>query len=242
MNSFRIETRASRRISFVEPYIGLGFLAEFLGSGASLFAPAGDVNGIINHRPPMQGELTLGAALIPWEDRARSQRFALDIRGIATYISQGQEITPLFDALGTSQDPALTSANTYKVGSATRNVYDYGVTDVQAHARVGGRFAIEMYAARYSRFAFIGSIFYTTPYFITAADACNASVSANGIDAGNAGTCRQGVVNPNSRAVLDAPGRRYQLDNELSFSMHANVTATFSVWSSAFLPSSSARS
>ena len=109
MNALRIETRASWRYEVVEPYAGLAFQMEWPGYSTNQFLPSGALAGYINTLPPIQGRFTLGAAIIPWEDRLRFQRFTIDLRLTGDYISEGHEYSPIFDALGSSTNPYLTA-------------------------------------------------------------------------------------------------------------------------------------
>ena len=103
-NGLRIETRASWRAGYVEPYAGLLFQIEWPVNAEQFFLPAGNINGFINDKPPIVGQLTGGMAIFPWEDRAQFQRFGIDLRFSGRYISEGRGYSPLFDALGTSQN------------------------------------------------------------------------------------------------------------------------------------------
>src|SRR5690606_19639392 len=68
-NALRIETRGSFRYQYIEPYAGLAFQMEFPGNADQLFTQGGNLAGYINQRPPIQGRLTAGMAIVPWEDR-----------------------------------------------------------------------------------------------------------------------------------------------------------------------------
>src|SRR5690606_15496609 len=114
------------------------------------FLPAGNLAGIINDQPPIFGELTGGLAIIPWENRADGQRLTVDLRFHGHYISEGHEYTPLFDALGTSQNRYLTEDNLEgdpSIGGDLRRVGFYGLTDVQSHAELGMILGVEVRAA-----------------------------------------------------------------------------------------------
>src|SRR5690606_23237230 len=121
------------------------------------FTQGGNLAGYINQRPPIQGRLTAGMAIVPWEDRQQWQRFTIDLRFTGDYISEGRDFSPLFDALGTSQNPYLTRPNCGGVDPSggcgpdlgLQEVTFTGLTDTQAHVRIGGQLMLEMQAARY---------------------------------------------------------------------------------------------
>ncbi|UJR81948.1 Hypothetical protein I5071_40130 [Sandaracinus amylolyticus] len=231
-NALRFETRGSWRDRYVEPYAGLAFQIEFPGNAADLFTQGGNLAGYINQRPPIQGRLTAGVAIMPWEDRQHWQRFSIDLRFMGDYVSEGRDYSPLFDALGSSTNPYLTSPACEGVtGGATCQGAGYeqvdftGLTDTQAHARLGGQVTLELQAARYVRFGVTTAIFHSPSYGLTQADACNPNASSD--DPNRVGTCRSGIINPHHRAVIDLPGQRFRIESLTQIDVAANVTAQF---------------
>lgn len=226
----KLETRGSYRYRYVEPYAGVSFQMGWPTASESWFAPSGDLAGYMNTLPPREAEMTLGIALVPWEHRGRSQRFAIDVRAHAAYVSEGRDYSPLFDALGTSASPYLTEPNLEAIpggGVAPREVAFLGLTDTQAHSRLGARVALEMQAAKYVRFELGAGASYSTGHFITFSDACNPDVSPNGASDARIGSCRQGIINPHHRPVLDLPGKRFQLVDDFTFDVFASAVAQF---------------
>ena len=209
---FRFETRASRRFTYVEPYAGFAYDLRIAGPAAERFEPGGNLRGYVHRNPPMEGEVTVGAALIPWEQRARSQRLAFDLRGIATFVSDGRDYSPLFDALGTSDTFAVQTPVPECADGAVcpRRTPFTGLTDVEAHARLTLRLAAELQAAQYIRFVLGASAAYDTAHTITSAEACNGGVDAAADDPRRVG-CAAGVSNPHHRGVVDLPGNRFRL-------------------------------
>lgn len=241
VNALRAETRASFREGMVEPYAGLAVQIEWPGSAGSVFLPAGDLRGYINRIPPIQARFTAGAAIIPWEDRQHFQRFTFDLRFNADYVSEGRDYSPLFDALGSSQNPYLATPNYEGVAGMDNGVSGLartqftGLTDTQSHGRVGGQITLEMQAAQYVRFQ-VGTLFmYSTPYNLTQADACNPNVAASSVnDPRLVGDCRPSasasntaIINPHHRPVIDMPGNRFRVDSLWQIDLYANVTAMF---------------
>jgi hypothetical protein len=109
LSAINIETRASKRYRFAEPYAGFAFLYRWPGSSSELFQTGGDLEGYVRTTPPAEGTLTLGTTVFPWEERGRSQRLALDVRANGSWVTAGHGYTPLTDALGTSQAASLRS-------------------------------------------------------------------------------------------------------------------------------------
>lgn len=229
-HALHLETRASHRMRHLEPYGGLSFHVEFPAGAEQEFEPGGELSGFMNTIPPIVGELTAGLALIPWEHRGRWQRFVIDLRLKAAYISEGHGYSPLYDALGTSSTRYLTEPSNEcadpTASAECRAVPFTGLTDMQSHGRIGGRVALEMQAARYVRFEIGAGLHWESPFLATYADACNPNVSQRTDDI-RAGTCRNGIINPHHRAAIDLPGQRFKVDGSLTFDFFASATAQF---------------
>ena len=235
-NAIRVETRASRRVQSVEPYGGIAFMAEFPSASGRTFAPAGEIQGLMNRIPPLTAELTAGMSVIPWEEREGFRRFVIDARLTGAYVSEGRDYSPLFDALGSSMDPQLAQARSVYVdaaGTLTRDLYFYGITTTEAHARLGGRLALEVQAARYVRFAAGAGLYYATPYLLTFADGCNPNVSTGADDrrtttpSGDAMCRDRSLVNGDSRQSIDLVGRRFRMDGEFQLDLFAQLIGQF---------------
>lgn len=220
------ETRSSYRLRYVEPYAGLQFQVGFPGPGSDQFKPGGDLDGYTNSIPPIQGMLTAGLAIVPWEARARHQRLTVDLRLLGRYISEGHYFSPLFDALGTSQSSYLQYPNYETEDTSGRSVMFQGLTDIEPHGRLSTRIAIEMQAAEYVRFVVGAQFGWETPYSITYADACNPNFNASPDDP-REGNCRGGIINPHHRANIDLPGRRFLIDDQFQLDLFASAVAQF---------------
>lgn len=233
MNALRIETRSSFRYQYIEPYFGLAFQIEWPGSADRFLLPGGNLAGYINDRPPILGRLTVGTAIMPWEDRQHWQRFSIDLRFTGDYLSEGRDYSPLFDALGASQNPYLTNPNCEGVGTSCgtpgglQSVPFYGLTDTQSHVRLGGTLTLEMQAARYVRFSVITTVLHSPSYGITQADACNPNAGGADDTDPRRGTCRSGIINPHHRPVIDLPGQRFRMESLTQIDVGAYVTAQF---------------
>jgi len=232
-NALRLETRGSYRYRYVEPYAGLLFHIEWPGSAESTFLPSGNLSGIMNEIPSRQGEMTVGLAVIPWENRGRFQRFALDTRLTATYVSEGHSYTPLFDALGSSGHSGLTRPRYEAVDSmgnpGGRSAQFLGLTDTESHGRFMLRTGVEMQAAKYVRFTFGGGIGFTTPYLLTFTDSCNPNINPDPPattpgELSRTGNCRHGIINPHYRDVIDLAGRRFRADTSFDWDLYVSAT------------------
>jgi hypothetical protein len=199
---------------WIEPYLGLRYVHEWATSAKQTFTPHGEQRGYVDSALPSVQELTLGAALVAWEDRARFQRFSIDVRGLAAYVTPGRDYSVLFDALGTSPDPQLSTPYSSSAGPVPFT----GVTNVAGHARLAAELALATRAARYIRFRLGIVLSHVTSHLLTDAAAC-----AGEADAG----CAQEPVNLLYRPVIDLPGQRFLQAAYLGYDLFANASGEF---------------
>ena len=237
-HAFDVSTRMSHRFRFAEPYGGAGVTLRWAGRADQLLATHGDLPGYRVIRPPSSAHFTAGIALIPWENRGRHQRLTFDLRMNGAWVSAGRTFSPLFDALGTSMDPTLTAPNCEGVpragtddctaGSSGLQLVPFlGVTDAQAHGRLGGRIAIDLQAASFIRFGLGAALLYTTPHFLSGTPRCNPDSRSSGADDPRAAGCGSLRFDPHHRAILDTPGQRFSVRGHLRLSLFASARAQF---------------
>lgn len=238
-NAVRFGSLTSNRYRYVEPYGGFWFMAEFQKRGTAMGDFQG-VDGVITNHPPLQGGLIGGLMVHPWENREVFQRLSLDLRFNATYVSQGRDYTPLFDALGTSSAPSLVAPNpqNYKlgadgktsVGDYSNKVFFTGVTDAEAHGLFGGSLGLLVQANEFLKFHGGFGWQYIQAYNVSSADACNPDFTpvvgqaGRCTSGGAASTTSTGSPNPNHRPVIDLPGRRLRVTESFTYTLWINAT------------------
>ena len=233
MTLLGVHTVFSRRIGNVEPYLGFRVQAELPQSNSD-FGATSNVRGTLLSRPPLVGSFTIGTEVFPFENREAFQRVGLDFKLRGTYHSPGRDYSELFDALGSSQARSLRDPNPGAYRGATdgsfgsvadpnaAKVYFSGITDQQAFGSFGGAVGVTWQAGEYVKFTGGLGITYSQSHLVTAADACNPDFGKD--NAGASGPCRSGaasagggtstgIPNPNHRAVIDLPGRRFSVDD-----------------------------
>jgi hypothetical protein len=207
-----LDSRWSYRYSWFEPYLGLRYAFEWASAASSRFTPRGVPDDVDTSLPRLL-ELTLGAALMLWEDRARFQRIALDLRGQAAHNSAGRDYSPLFDVLGASASTQLGAA-----AAGDPLVRFHGLTRVDAYAQLRAEVAVSAQAAQYVQFRLGVSLMHMTPHLLTGAPACESSP---------AGPCAEGRTNPLYRAAIDLPGQRFMMLGNLSYDLFASAAGQF---------------
>jgi hypothetical protein len=243
MNAVVLHTIVSKRLGYVEPYLGFQGLIEFPQSNSD-FGATSDLRGSLLTRPPVVGTITLGTEIIPWERPEQFQRVTLDVRLRGAYHSPGRDYSELYDALGSSKAASLRSGNpsAYRADQNQRSVADTqaskvyfsGLTDQQGFGTFGGQAGATWQAGEYIKFSAGFGLTYVQPHLITAADACNPGFRS---DPGAAGPCRSapsqglatvtGIPNPNYRAVIDAPGRRFLADDTFLYDLSLSSVVMF---------------
>ena len=242
-------TFASKRIKYIEPYAGFVTLFEFQNSNSDYGAT--DLQGSLVNHPPFQGTLIGGLAIIPWEVRDQFQRLEIDLRAKGTYRSEGRDYSPLFDALGSSDARSMRNPNfaAYQAADAanpaagsvinpsSQKVYMTGITDVQQHGIYTLSGAVTVQAGEYVKFN-VGAAFTAEQgRVITFDQPCNPDFKG---DVGKAGPCQStvastsagvpaatGIPNPNYRSVINAPGRRFRLDDSTIWDAWVNAIVMF---------------
>lgn len=243
-NAVRIGTMVSQRYRYVEPYAGFWFMAEFQKRGTALGDYDG-LQGVINDHPPLQGGFAAGFMIHPFEHREEFQRFTIDLRFTATYVSQGRDYSELFDALGSSPAASLVAPNPARyqpsadgkssVGDYSQVVNFTGATDVSAHGIFGGSVGFVLQLNRMFRINGGFGMTYVQQHLITAADACNPNLTPS---VGDQGRCQvvgsdgstpsiTGAPNPNHRPAIDLPGQRFEVAETFIYDLWANAAVMF---------------
>ncbi|MCS6856867.1 MAG: hypothetical protein NZM37_04065 [Sandaracinaceae bacterium] len=235
---FRAESRASYRTGWLEPYGGLGIEFGWPDRAKQLFVQDG-LPGYINRNPPTVLHFAVGLGVIPWEDRGHFQRLAIDLRFLCDFLSEGRGYGPLYDALGSSSHPALfqpvleaDSVESTAEKSPARVPFT-GITDIQAHGRLGVQLGLDLRVARYVQFALFLRAWHLTPHFITHAAPCRSVPQSQVGDHGRLVDCHSPppgeafIFNPHHRFAIDAPGHRFRASDQWELGLWAVAIAMF---------------
>ncbi|MEI8257960.1 MAG: hypothetical protein WCJ30_19970 [Deltaproteobacteria bacterium] len=224
------QTMMSRRIGYIEPYGGLDAMLEIPAGDLPQFRFGDTPYGQLATYPPIQGSFFFGAEIIPWENRETWQRFAIDLNIRGSYYSQGRDYSLLYDALGTSNSVPLTTPqypiNQAVVGGTQNPVYFTGTTGVHSHGAITGGLGIAIQPAKFLRFAFGGSVMYTTPFIVTGTDACNPNVDPVNHPEYRAGCVGNSVPDPQHHTVIDGAGQRFRFTDDWTWNIYVNLALT----------------
>lgn len=102
VHEFQWKVAASKRFRWIDPYFGLQYFLPVAGADSPIREVDPNNIGQIFTAPPQRGLITFGTEFIPHEDLAKGARYALDLRLVFGYTSDGRDYNPMFDHIAQS--------------------------------------------------------------------------------------------------------------------------------------------
>ena len=154
-----LRTVISRRVGYVEPYGGVSGSIDVPIGSSDLARAEGAGAGF----PPVVLQASVGALIIPWENRERFGRVTFDVRASVDAHTEGIDHSPLFDALGSSAAPSVRPTPAGAIPFS-------GVTRVEAYP--SGRFMTEAtwQTSQYVKLSFATALAYDGNHELTIED------------------------------------------------------------------------
>lgn len=227
----------SRRFKYIEPYLGFEFIASIpdrTGDNAGLYPYYNNVDGQINTYPGFQATMLFGMEIIPWERQEKYNKFVIGLHFFGTWHSEGRDIGPLFDALGTNRnldrdwdrDGKIDDDDEYPGERFT------GLTDIESYNTFGGRLTFHFQFAKYVRLTVTTGLAHDQEHFITFTDPCNPRVSTDPnecirYDEREGRNIYGKAFNPDSREEIDEPGYRFRAEETTIFDVNTYLTLLF---------------
>lgn len=246
MHELGVWTALSRRYRYLEPFFGAHWRYAFRANNTAFqkFEYQTESN------PQSTAGLYFGTEFVPWENKAKQQKFGIVIMGMADLKYGGRGYSEIWELLADS--PAL--VGTYAPGQGQCNVgeavayaganptdpvgfYDAanaaansgdcekfeGITDIDDFARFGLRAAMDFHLGQYARLMLGADVKTETQHFLTNANRGDPEAfgDPNIVEANEVG------VNPVRRDVVDNTGRRYALSDVFNVVGFANFLLTF---------------
>ncbi len=239
-------TALSRRYRFLDPFF-TAYWRQALRANNSQFQNFSGVGAQDKVNPQSVAGATVGAEIVPWERKAKSQKITILIQGMAELRYGGRDYSEIWQLLADSPalvgkddptgpgrcdvqaaiaaaqaDPGNTDAYLQAASQGgARCVKFTGVTDIQDYAVFGMNFAFNFHLGKYARLM-LGARFRTNArHFITFADR---GKDKNGNDRVDPDT---NEVNPVRRDIVDNVGRRYLVADVLDIYPYLNFLLTF---------------
>lgn len=240
----------SKRIKYIEPYGGFAALFEF-PMGTTDY-DATDLEGSLVNLPPIVGTVTVGMMIHPWENRQAFGRLTFDLRFDGEYHSEGRNYSELFDALGSSAAASLRNPRWAAfrdacpggtcdpksiVDTSSQKTYFTGLTAQEGYGSYRSRGAVTWQASEYVRLTAGLGLRFDQAHGITAEQPCNPSFKD---DVGRSGPCHSanvtadvfgisatGIPNPAYRPSINSVGRRFYVDNSVTYEVFASGVVMF---------------
>jgi hypothetical protein len=252
---FEVHSIMSRRIKYIEPYGGFTALFEFQSGEATDYGGTDFEGALVNH-PPIVGTVLLGMMIHPWEDREASGRLTIDLRFQGEYHSEGRDYSELFDALGSTEAASLRTPRwtgfracpfadcrpgpneepiTSVVDPGSDKAYFSGLSVVEAYGSYRGAGSVTWRAGEYVKLTAGMGVRFDQPHGITHDQPCNPDLDD---DPSAAGPCKTesgsggsrtitGQPNPAYRPTVNAIGRRFFVDESVTFEVFASGVVMF---------------
>ena len=243
----QLHTLMSKRIKYIEPYGGIQALVRFRqtdsGFNLSNFA------GTLVNTPPVIGTVLLGMMVHPWENREEFGRITLDFRFQGEYHSEGRDYSELYDALGSSAASSLRNPKWARfkdacpggnctpksvVDTGSQKAYFAGLTVVEPFGSYRAASSITWRANTYMKVNAGFGVRFDQPHGITHDQPCNPNFKD---DVGVSGPCHNqlgqdrfsatGIPNPAYRPTINAVGRRFYVDESITYEVFAKGVVMF---------------
>ncbi|MSP23671.1 MAG: hypothetical protein EXR75_00605 [Myxococcales bacterium] len=240
----------SKRIKYVEPYGGIAAFFEFPTGDETDYGQSDFEGALVNH-PPLVGTVTLGMMVHPWENREKFMRLSFDMRFEGSYNSEGRDYSELYDALGSTgvrslRDPKWSryrgcvaadgcAGDTISVvDESSSKTYFTGLTVVEGYGSYRASGSVTWRIAEFVKLHFGVGLDFAQPHGITHDQPCNPDLKDRPLESG---PCHfvaaenqvgaTGIPNPAYHPVINAIGRRFYVDESLTFDLFARGMVMF---------------
>ena len=223
-DELRFSTAMSRRFAVMRPFLEVSYsIANLIETDSTPFHDFKKGQTLVE--PGDQMGLRFGSQVVPWEDPALEQWFALDFGGEFVYQFKGRDYTPLYTALGTSACNSIPGCELTQLSGmqsdGTTPMRTTGITDVEQFGVLRGWFGLTLQAFRMVRFQARAVVARQFSHFLTFADAGR----DNGVqDEGQDAIHNDGIIDPGTdeenpvfNEYMDLAGSRFRLSSHLDF-------------------------
>lgn len=242
-----IHSLMSKRLKYIEPYGGFKALFEFQ-QGESDYG-ATDLEGALVNHPPVVGTVLVGMMIHPWENRQAFGRLTLDLRFQGEYHSEGRDYSELFDALGSSGARSLRTPKWARfrdaceggscdpksiVDESSQKSYFTGLSVVEPYGSYRAAGSVTWRAGEYVKLNFGLGLRFDQAHGISHDQPCNPDLKD---DVGASGPCHSelgdgaiqatGQPNPAYRPTVNAIGRRFYVDESITYEVFAKGVVMF---------------
>ncbi len=217
IHRYKFYTSISKRIGTVDPYFSLHYTLPYRGPGwysnceqtetGTLGAPENcgvdawpkTSTGIV---PPHVGGVIFGSEFVPFEVPSKHQKFALDIRAMATYVSEGRYHNEMSDLM-------------------------HKLLYTSDYLQLGGQIGFNAQAAEFISINVSAALSYNTEHFLTN-EQVGRDLNGNGVvDPQPNEFGLRPELNPNFDWRADRVGRRFRISETSVFTLRATASFNF---------------
>lgn len=226
----------SRRFNrWVEPFFSFWYMLPIAASSSLFSETTFDGSGQERAGPQHIGGFRAGMEIVPWEEPAKRNKVSIELRLHLTGYFEGRGYSPMWEVF--ANNPQLTGACIQQPGStsatllwdngqycrqAGQTIPYPGITHIENYLNLGARMAVNVYLSPYFHGQIGMGLSHDTAHNITYADAGRADPNTGRINLD-----QPSQVNPLYRPVVDAPGRRFRVEEATVFDFFINLTAQF---------------
>ncbi len=248
--ALEVHSLMSKRIKYIEPYGGISALFEFPTGDETDYGQSDFEGALVNH-PPIVGNVSVGMMVHPWENREKFMRLTFDMRFEGEYHSEGRDYSELFDALGSTSVASMrepkwaryrgcaaadgcTGETISVVDASSSKTYFSGLTVVEGYGSYRASGSATWRIAEFVKLHFGLGLRFDQPHGISHDQPCNPDLKDRPLESG---PCHfvaaenqvgaTGIPNPAYHPVINAVGRRFYVDDSLTFDLFARAMVLF---------------
>jgi hypothetical protein len=228
-----LRTSVSKRMPWAEPFMELWWQAPLDGpvdaptrANQTVDSQFWDIGGGQDNTSPQQhAGVKFGFNGIPWQNRAEKQYLAIEVRGSTTAHFQGRGYSEMWEVFAYGGDPGRADAPLlvdYAPGDADNELIGHpGVTTIENYLSFGGRLGIRGQMGERAKFNASFNLDYDQSHRISWDDAGSDDNENGQVDPGT------NEVNPLFNQLINLPGRRYLVDESVTYSFIIAGTLMF---------------
>jgi hypothetical protein len=235
VHEFSFWTTVSRRFRYVDPWVTFFYLLPQASSSSLFEKTIFRASGQERAGPTHRGGAEVGLELVPWERKDKNYKVAIELRSRVEAVFEGRGYSPIWELLaGNPQlvggcNPATTATtpspewNNGMYCQAAGDTIPYpGISRIESHLAVSGSVTFQMMFTKYFKASLGFGIGHEQSHFITFGDAGRATDLTKPID-----PTKPTEVNPMYRPLIDLAGRRFKIDDMLSYDFYISAMALF---------------
>ncbi|MFH1130628.1 MAG: hypothetical protein V1754_04795 [Pseudomonadota bacterium] len=235
LHQFHFWTTVSRRYTYLDPWVNFYYLYPLATSNSLFTTTKFKGSGQKFSGPQHRGGVQVGLEIVPWERPEKNYKVTIELRGQFEGVFDGRGYSSMWELFAnnprlqgpctppTSKDNTniIPWANGTYCSSGTDTIPYPGITSIGSHLIIGGTLAVNVALTEFFKGRLGFNLGHEQEHMITVA---NAGWDRDGSDKIDENTTE---LNPLYRPMIDAPDRRFKVDNTVLFDFFVSVMALF---------------